>query len=228
MSIFKRLKRLIKSNANAALDKAEDPMKLARQQLIDYDEAYQELRSRTVDAVADKNTTEKAVEELKEKVDKAEKRARTAVKAGNDGDAKRYLLAKKDSETQLAATEKLLEEQSELAAKLQKELEKLAYRIEQAKLSLSSLKSKQALVEARKKTREALSPISMPDGTSLDLANDYIDREIAKLDADEALAQNEKANGDTAELDEKYDKADLADAIDKELEQLKAENKKND
>lgn len=221
MSILKRVRRLIKSNANAALDKVEDPMKLARQQLIDYDEAYQELRSRTVEALADKNSTEKSVKTLKEKIENAQKRARTAVEAGNDGDAKRYLLAKKDCENQLAATEKLLEEQAQLAGKLQSELEKLAYRIEQAKLSLSSLKSKQALVEARKKTREALSPISMPDGTSLDLANDYIDREIAKLDADEQLATSEKTSSDTSALDEKYDKADLAVAIEEELRQIK-------
>lgn len=227
MSVFKRLKRVLKSNANAALDKVEDPMKLARQQLIDYDEAYRALRERTVEAIAEKDLTAKTVKQTEDEIKTYAIRASKAVEAGNDADAKHYLLAKKNSEAKLETLSKILDEKTALADKLQSELEKLAYRIEEAKMAFSSLKSKQALVDARKKTNEVLADLPLADGNSLDNAKSYIDLEIAKLDVDEKLLDEEKPGGDIASLNEKYDRADLEEQIENELKELKKSKEKD-
>src|SRR5690606_6138137 len=95
MSFFQRLFRIGKANANAALDKLEDPVKMIEQILRELDNDIAKVTA----AVTTQMAVEKRFErELKESIDTVEKRdqqARAAIAKGEDELARQALLDKK-------------------------------------------------------------------------------------------------------------------------------------
>ena len=53
MGIFDRLRRVIKANVNAAIDKAEDPEKMLNQLIIDMNQQLIEAKKSVATAIAD-------------------------------------------------------------------------------------------------------------------------------------------------------------------------------
>jgi len=84
MGIFDRMGRVISSNVNSLLDRAEDPKKLLELNLADMDEQLKRGQEEVIAAVAGEKQLRKKVDELTSEQAKWEKRAELALKSGDE------------------------------------------------------------------------------------------------------------------------------------------------
>src|SRR5262245_49315471 len=135
MGIFSRMKRAIKSKANAAVDKAIDPAKELEMAILELEEqrkaAYKELLGFKTTA----KQMEQEIERVQARAADLEKKAMLAVKAGDDELAKQCL---KERNLAVADIEKIKRDRDE-AAGAAIELNKSRKQVE-ARLQILKLK----------------------------------------------------------------------------------------
>ena len=100
MSILERFSTIIKANINDLLDKAEDPAKMIDQYLLDMTESLAEVKKETAGVMAEETRTKRLVDENAEEVAKYAELAKTALKSGNEDDARTFLAKKQQLEAQ--------------------------------------------------------------------------------------------------------------------------------
>ena len=84
MGIFDRMGKVISSNVNALLDKAEDPKKNIDLIVEEMKDQIRTARKELVEAVAAEKVLRKKVEDLDVEVEKWERRAELALKANDE------------------------------------------------------------------------------------------------------------------------------------------------
>ncbi len=134
MGIFDRMGKVISSNLNALLDKAEDDRKLLELNLEEMAEQLKAGRQDVIAAVAAEKQLRKKVDDLKAEVEKWEKRAELALKSEDEALAREALRQKKRCETELEAAEKSRIEQRDTALKMKEELERMERKLEDLKM----------------------------------------------------------------------------------------------
>ena len=88
MGLFDRFSKVISSNMNALLDKAEDPQKSVDYLIEEMREQIRKGRQEVVQAVAAEKRLRAKVDEIDEQIDKWQRRAELAVQAGDENLAK--------------------------------------------------------------------------------------------------------------------------------------------
>lgn len=147
MGIFDRMGRVISSNFNSLLDKAEDPKKSIEQTLREMREQIKAARQEVVRSVAAEKQLRQKVTELDGEVDKWANRAELAVKHDDDDLAREALLQKKRVTAERDRAEALRGEQRAAALEMKAELERMEQKLTEleAKKSTIITKAKQAM-----------------------------------------------------------------------------------
>src|ERR1700749_3654418 len=101
MGIFSKIKGGISSKANAALDKAIDPEKELDMAILELEEGRKKALAELVSYKATAKNLDNDIEKYQKRAADWEKRAMTAVKAGDDEAAKTALKEKKAAEAEL-------------------------------------------------------------------------------------------------------------------------------
>jgi len=96
MGIWDNLKRVFKSNINAAISKAEDPQKILEQTIIDMNEALIENKKAVASAIADEKRLERQYNDNLALAQDWENKAVLAVKSNRDDLAREALLRQKE------------------------------------------------------------------------------------------------------------------------------------
>jgi phage shock protein A len=141
MGIFDRMGKVISSNVNALLDKAEDPKKSVDLIVEEMKDQIRAARKELVEAVAAEKVLRKKVDELDADTEKWERRAELALKAGDEALAREALVQKKRVVGERDRAEALRAEQRAAALNMKRELERM--------------EAKQQELEARKGTLAA-------------------------------------------------------------------------
>jgi phage shock protein A len=139
MGIFDRMGKVISSNLNSMLDKAEDDKKLLELNLEEMDEQLKAGRQDVVTAVANEKQLRKKADDLKSEVDKWEKRAELALKSDDEALAREALKQKKRTESEYEAADKARLDQRDVALKMKEELERMEQKLEELKLRKGSI-----------------------------------------------------------------------------------------
>lgn len=134
MGIFDRMGKVISSNLNAMLDKAEDDKKLLELNLEEMADQLKAGRQDVIAAVAAEKQLRKKTDDLKADVEKWEKRAELALKSEDEALAREALRQKKRSESELEAVEKARIEQRDTALKMKQELERMEQKLDDLKM----------------------------------------------------------------------------------------------
>lgn len=209
MGILGRLSTLIKSNVNEAIDSMQDPGKEIDQMVRDMEESARQARTEVGQAIADGKRLGRRATELEGEIADWQRRAETAIRAGEDGLAKEALLRKGEKEAERAETQKAGQEQAVYAQQLEAALKALDARLKDVKLRQGTLRGK-----ARANKGE--NPLSGKTP-----AFDNFDRMAGRIDAVEAEASlDEQMGGRTAEsvaaerrLNEMAEKSTVDDAL---------------
>src|ERR1700758_2834203 len=115
MGIFDRMGKVIQSNLNGLLDKAEDDKKLVELNLDEMDGQIKAGHQEVVQAIAAEKQLKKKVDDLQTEVDKWDKRAELALKSGDEALAREALKQKKRVQAELGNTEKARADQRDVA-----------------------------------------------------------------------------------------------------------------
>lgn len=146
MGIFDRMGKVISSNMNSLLDKAEDDDKLVELNLEEMAEQLKRGRQDVVSAVAAEKQLRKKQDDLASEVEKWDKRAELAMKGDDEALAREALKQKKRVAAEAEVVDKARLEQRDTALKMKSELERMEQKLEELKLRKGSIagKAKQA------------------------------------------------------------------------------------
>jgi phage shock protein A len=142
MGIFDRMGKVIQSNVNSLLEKAEDDKKLIELNLDEMDGQIKAGHQEVVQAVAAEKQLRKKAEELNADVERWDKRAELALKSGDEALAREALKQKKRASAEAQAAEKARAEQRDVALRMKEELERM-------KEKLAELKMRKGTIVAR-------------------------------------------------------------------------------
>jgi phage shock protein A len=134
MGIFDRMGKVISSNMNALLDKAEDDKKLLELNLEEMAEQLKSGRQDVIAAVAAEKQLRKKADDLKADVERWEKRAELALKSEDEALAREALRQKKRTEAEYESVDKARLEQRDTAIKMKEELERMEQKLDELKL----------------------------------------------------------------------------------------------
>ena len=139
MGIFDRMGRVISSNFNALLDKADDPKKSIEQTLLEMKEQVRAGRQEVVRAVAAEKQLRQKTGELDAEVEKWSKRAELAVQHDDDDLAREALMQKKRVTAERDRAEALRAEQRGAALEMKAELERMEQKLEEIQAKKSTI-----------------------------------------------------------------------------------------
>ena len=206
MGILGRLSTLLKSNVNGAIDSMQDPGKEIDQMVRDMEDYARQARAEVGRCIADERLLERRVQTIEGEIGEWEKRAETAIRAGDDELAKQALARKAEKETERNDARKALQDQGVYADQLTAALKALEGRLKDVKLRKETLKAK-----AR----------ANRDGTLTDKTSAFneFERLSSRVDATEAEADlgDELAGRTTKRID-----------VDRQLEKLQTDSTLDD
>ena len=139
MGIFDRMGKVISSNVNSLLDKAEDDKKLLELNLDEMEEQLKRGRQEVISAVAAEKQLRKKKDDLSSEVEKWDKRAELALKGGDEALAREALKQKKRVHADSESVEKARAEQRDTALTMKEELERMEKKLEELKLRKGTL-----------------------------------------------------------------------------------------
>ena len=187
MGFFSRLKSIIFSNVNDALDKAEDPEKMLNQLIIEMNEQLIESKKAVALAIADEKKLERETQNQLSQAQEWERKAMMAVQAGKDELAKEALLRKQEHDNHYMEYHKQWSAQKESVERLKEALRELQNKIEEAQRKKNLLIARAKRAEAQQKIQSTISNMS---GNRT--AFEAFDRMAAKVDQMEAHADAAK------------------------------------
>jgi phage shock protein A len=139
MGIFDRMGKVISSNVNSLLDKAEDDRKLLDLTVEEMAEQLKRGRQEVIQAVAAEKQLKKKVDELTAESEKWERRAELALKTGDEALAREALKQKKRVSGELETREKQRAEQRDAALNMKSELERMEQKLEEIKVKKATI-----------------------------------------------------------------------------------------
>lgn len=125
MGIFDRMGKVISSNVNALLDKAEDPGKSVDLLVDEMKDQVRGAKKELVDGIAAEKVLRKKVEELDVEVEKWDKRAELAMRSEDEALAREALMQKKRVVGERDRAEALRAEQRSAVLTMKSELERM-------------------------------------------------------------------------------------------------------
>jgi len=134
MGIFDRMGRVIQSNLNSLLDKAEDDRKLIELNLDEMESQIKAGYQEIVQAVAAEKQLRKKSDDLGADVERWDKRAELALKSGDEALAREALKQKRRISGDLSAAERACTEQREAAVRMKEELARMKQKLDELKL----------------------------------------------------------------------------------------------
>lgn len=226
MGIISRFMDIMSANINSLLDKAEDPEKMIDQYLRNLQSDLGKVKAETASVMAEETRAKREYDAALAQVDKLQTYAERAVAAGNDSDAKTFLMNKKAAQEKAETLKTAYEAAAANAVKMRQMHDKLSADIINLNSRKEAIKAKMAVAKAQEKVNKVGSSLSgVADRLS---AFDKMEAKAEKM-LDEANAMAELNSSATAssldELAARYESpaASAADAeLDDELAALKA------
>jgi phage shock protein A len=139
MGIFDRMGRVIQSNLNALLDRAEDDRKLVELDLDEMDEQIKAGQQEVVSALGAEKQLEKRCGDLRGDVERWDKRAELALKSGDEALAREALKQKRRVSAELDQADKARAEQGVAAQRMKADLERMREKLAALKLRRGTL-----------------------------------------------------------------------------------------
>jgi phage shock protein A len=220
MPIFEKIKRIIKSNLNDILDRAEEPEKMLEQIILDMQQELKEAKIQVASAIRDQHKLEGQYVENMEIANKWEERAVAFIRNGDDLRAKESLKRKRSFSELAENFKEQLDAQRESVDALKHGLANLESKIEEARRQKSLLIARKRRAEAQRTINKTMAGLS---GSS---AGGIFDKIQSKIEDAEARAQAAEEI-QALNLEAQFAALDSEDDINTELAKLKEKLKES-
>jgi phage shock protein A len=212
VGIFDRFRRVVKSNINDMISKAENPEKMLNQLIIDMNQQLIESKKNVTSAIADEKRLERQLNQTRDQAASWEEKAMTALRAGREDMAREALERQKSLEDQAAEYHKQWQSHHASVEELKEALRGLQQKIDEAQRKKNLLIARSKRAEAQKRIQETIGGLS---DTS---AFEVFDRMTHKID------QMDAENEATRELID----FDTQDSLEKRFEELDGPSSRTD
>lgn len=214
MGFFDRLSRLIRANANAALNSVEDPAKILDQSVADMQSDLVKLRQAVATAIASQKRIANQAEQAESQSATWYQRAELALKQGEEDLAREALARRKTCQDTATALSTQLNSQAGQVETLKKSLLTLESKIAEAKTKKDMLKARAQAAQAQVQLQSAVGAL----GTNTSMA--AFERMEEKVEALEARSQA-AAELAGADLESQFLALEGGNDVDDELAALK-------
>ena len=219
MGIFGRMKRAVKSKANAAIDKAIDPAKELDMAILELEEQQKQAIKELISYKASAKAMEKDMEVLEEKAKLWEQRAMTAIKKGDDELAKQCLKERKQALVDYGKVKADRDEAAGYAIELNRSRKRVDTQLKVLKLRKGTMATQ--IAAARSGTGNAFG-FSNEVFERMDKAEEKIDSEAIQAEVDAAMEGEELGTSLDAKLLAASADPVAGGSADEELARLKA------
>ena len=131
--------KVISSNFNSLLDKAEDDKKILELNVEEMGDQLKAARQEVISAIAAEKQLKKKAEDLGAEVEKWDKRAELALKSGDEALAREALKQKRRVEGEAEAAENSRVEARNQALEMKEELERMEKKLEDVKMRKNTI-----------------------------------------------------------------------------------------
>ncbi|MFW5994871.1 MAG: PspA/IM30 family protein [Spirochaetia bacterium] len=193
MGLFDRFRRVVKSNINDMISKAEDPEKMLNQLITDMNQQLIESKKSVASAIADEKKLERQVTENQNQAQEWERKAMMALKAGKEDLAREALARKQEYEEYAGQLNEQWEGQHQSVEKLKESLRGLQQKIEEAQRKKNLLVARSRRADAQKKIQSTVS--GMSDNSAFEVF-DRMSKQVDQIEAEvEATSEMEDMSG---------------------------------
>jgi phage shock protein A len=214
MGLFDRIRRVVSSNLNDLVNKAEDPEKMLEQAILEMQEDLVQLRQGVAQTIAAQKRTEKQYNDALAEVNKWQRNAELALRKGDENLARQALERKKTFNDTAEALKASLDQQMVQTENLKRNLVQLESKISEAKTKKEMLKARITSAKAQEQLE------GMVRGLNTSSAMSAFERMEEKVLMQEARAQA-GAEMVGADLEHQFARLESTD-VDDELAALKA------
>lgn len=194
MGLFDRFRRLIRSNVNDLVRKAEDPEKMLNQLILDMNKQLTEAKRNVATAMTEEKRLHRQVQEQRNRAAEWERRAMVALRADKEELAREALGRKQREDEYAEQLSAQYDKQHEAVEQLKASLRDLQDRIEEAQRKKNLLVARAKRAEAQKKIQEIITGLG--DTSAFD-AFDEMSRRVEELENEtEALSELEDHSTD--------------------------------
>ncbi|AQQ54868.1 PspA/IM30 family protein [Planococcus lenghuensis] len=218
---FKRVKTYMGSELNAALDKAEDPVKMLDQFMREMSVDIREAETATAKQLANEKMLKKKLDEAQSMAAKRQQQAADAVEAGNDDLARRALEDKQNYMKQADALQPAHEQAAADSAALREKLAEMKREYEEMELKKDSLKARAESAKTRTKMNRTLSSVG---GDESRQGFDRMEEKVMQYEAEAETSEDLRSG--SRSLDDELAALKKGNAVDDELAALKQQFKK--
>ena len=197
MGIFGRMKRAVKSKANAAIDKAIDPAKEIDMAILELEEQQKQAIKDLISYKASAKAMEKDMEVLEAKAKLWEQRAMVAVKKGDDELARQCLKERTQALTDYGKVKADRDEAAGYAIELNRSRKRVDTQLQVLKLKKGTMATQ--IAAARSGTGNAFG-FSNEVFERMDKAEEKIDSEAIQAEVDAAMEGEELGTSLDAKL----------------------------
>jgi phage shock protein A len=148
MGIFDRMGKVIQSNLNALLERAEDDRKLVELNLDEMDEQVRAGQQEVVQALGAEKQLQKRCDDLLAEVEKWNRRAELALRSGDEALAREALRQKRRVAADLEGAQRARDEQRDIAAKMKSDLERMKEKIASLRIRKPTLVARSSQARA--------------------------------------------------------------------------------
>lgn len=216
MGLFDRIGRVLRSNVNDLVNKAEDPEKILEQAVIDMQEDLVQLRQAVAQSIAEQKRTEQQLNKNKKEADNWQQRAQLALQKGDENLAREALVRKKSFGDTVGMLAAQFQQQTDQVQKLKKNLIGLESKISEAKTKKNMLKARVKAAKANEQLQSTLGNI----GTGSAMA--AFERMEDKVLEMEARSQAAGEIGGSS-LEDQFAQLEAGSDVDDELASMKAQ-----
>ncbi len=220
MGIFTRFRDIVSSNINAMLDRAEDPEKMIKLMIREMEDTLVEIKAACAGAMAEKKKVVRRLEEVRERANLWEERARLAVAKGRDDLAREALVEKRRFTSMMEKLDADAVEHDGLINQYQDDIQQLEDKLHKAR-------EKQRMLVQRHihatRARQAREEIRRADNYASIAKFDELEQRIERMEAEADLVNF----GRQPDLDEAFDDLRGDDDIEQELAAIKASRARN-
>ncbi len=214
-SLWQRIKSLFRANAHAALDKMEDPEKMADEYIRQLEQQYVEAKRGTAEAMAQATRLAQKRDQAREEADAWERKAEAALRKEDEALARSALERKRQFATTASEYATQCEVQEAQVESIRKALARIETQINEARAKRELIKAK----AGRARSQEAIGKVlhgSNASGAMFDRMDAMEEKIDGRLYQAEAMAKLE-----TDSLVTRFEDLERTTSVDDELAALK-------
>jgi len=196
MGIFDRFNRVLKSNLNSLVDRAEDPAKLLDQTVLDMENELKKAKKDLVTQLGTAKRLEKKALEQQEELKGWEDKAVLALRAGDEDLAREALKMKQKAKATVESTQRQADAAAASASQLQSTLEQIEAKIEDLKARKTTLAAQVRRARETSSSGGGGGRFGSEALDGLDTLSGRIDQLEAEVEASDLLTDPDRARVD--------------------------------